>query len=122
MGLEPTRPQWPRDFKSLVSTDSTIQASGKDSAAKIVLFDKLSAFSLFFLDFESLCSWLGRVSCTRIDASGVERFFDQLKDAVDAAQAVNGAILPLFLVVGLKRRSLVVIGLQSLAGGVLVIV
>ena len=28
MGLEPTQPQWPRDFKSLVSTDSTIRAAG----------------------------------------------------------------------------------------------
>ena len=27
VGLEPTQPQWPRDFKSLVSTDSTIRAS-----------------------------------------------------------------------------------------------
>ena len=26
-GLEPAQPQWPRDFKSLVSTDSTIRAS-----------------------------------------------------------------------------------------------
>ena len=26
-GLEPVRPQWPRDFKSLVSTDSTIWAA-----------------------------------------------------------------------------------------------
>ena len=25
-GLEPAQPQWPRDFKSLVSTDSTIRA------------------------------------------------------------------------------------------------
>ena len=38
VGLEPTRPQWPRDFKSLVSTDSTIQASVMNSPAKIVLF------------------------------------------------------------------------------------
>ena len=28
VGLEPTQPQWPRDFKSLVSTDSTIRAAG----------------------------------------------------------------------------------------------
>ena len=28
MGIEPTRPQWPRDFKSLVSTNSTISANG----------------------------------------------------------------------------------------------
>ena len=27
VGLEPTQPQWPRDFKSLVSTDSTIRAA-----------------------------------------------------------------------------------------------
>ena len=26
-GLEPAQPQWPRDFKSLVSTDSTIRAT-----------------------------------------------------------------------------------------------
>ena len=26
-GLEPAQPQWPRDFKSLVSTDSTIRAA-----------------------------------------------------------------------------------------------
>ena len=32
VGLEPTQPQWPRDFKSLVSTDSTIRARGKLSA------------------------------------------------------------------------------------------
>ena len=28
-GLEPAQPQWPRDFKSLVSTDSTIRAAYK---------------------------------------------------------------------------------------------
>jgi hypothetical protein len=27
VGLEPTRPQWPQDFKSCVSTNSTIRAS-----------------------------------------------------------------------------------------------
>ncbi len=26
-GLEPAQPQWPKDFKSFVSTDSTIRAS-----------------------------------------------------------------------------------------------
>ena len=31
-GLEPAQPQWPRDFKSLVSTDSTIRASFSNRA------------------------------------------------------------------------------------------
>ena len=31
-GLEPAQPQWPRDFKSLVSTDSTIRASSMERA------------------------------------------------------------------------------------------
>ena len=31
-GLEPAQPQWPRDFKSLVSTDSTIRASSRERA------------------------------------------------------------------------------------------
>ncbi len=31
-GLEPAQPQWPRDFKSLVSTDSTIRASSRKRA------------------------------------------------------------------------------------------
>ena len=48
MGLEPTRPQWPRDFKSLVSTDSTIQASGMDSGAKILLFIEKIGICRFF--------------------------------------------------------------------------
>ncbi len=48
VGLEPTRPQWPRDFKSLVSTDSTIQAFGSDSAAKILLFIKITGICRFF--------------------------------------------------------------------------
>ena len=36
-GLEPAQPQWPRDFKSLVSTDSTIRAalSVTNAGAKI---------------------------------------------------------------------------------------
>ena len=29
-GLEPPQPQWPRDFKSLVSTDSTIRACNRE--------------------------------------------------------------------------------------------
>ena len=29
-GLEPAQPQWPRDFKSLVSTNSTIRATKSD--------------------------------------------------------------------------------------------
>ena len=33
-GLEPAQPQWPRDFKSLVSTDSTIRASLKKSGKR----------------------------------------------------------------------------------------
>ena len=47
VGLEPTRPQWPRDFKSLVSTDSTIQARGY-CGAKIQLFVKRSIFYHIF--------------------------------------------------------------------------
>ena len=31
-GLEPAQPQWPRDFKSLVSTDSTIRAASRERA------------------------------------------------------------------------------------------
>ena len=34
-GLEPAQPQWPRDFKSLVSTDSTIRACRH---AKVAIF------------------------------------------------------------------------------------
>jgi hypothetical protein len=30
VGLEPTRPQWSQDFKSCVSTDSTIRAKHSD--------------------------------------------------------------------------------------------
>ena len=33
-GLEPAQPQWPRDFKSLVSTDSTIRASFQRKSGK----------------------------------------------------------------------------------------
>ena len=33
-GLEPAQPQWPRDFKSLVSTDSTIRASSTRESGK----------------------------------------------------------------------------------------
>ncbi len=35
-GLEPAQPQWPRDFKSRVSTDSTIRATS--FYAKIVFY------------------------------------------------------------------------------------
>ncbi len=33
-GLEPAQPQWPRDFKSLVSTDSTIRAAFQKKSGK----------------------------------------------------------------------------------------
>ena len=55
VGLEPTRPQWPRDFKSLVSTDSTIQASVMNSAAKVTLFAEKKRLFPFFLSFGGFC-------------------------------------------------------------------
>ena len=56
-GLEPAQPQWPRDFKSLVSTDSTIRASFQRRAenetrtrdpnlGKVMLY-QLSYFRIF---------------------------------------------------------------------------
>ena len=36
-GLEPAQPQWPRDFKSLVSTDSTIRAALKERKTRLEL-------------------------------------------------------------------------------------
>ena len=63
MGIEPTRPQWPQDFKSCVSTSSTTRATllahwrGKNGAedgirtrdpdlGKVVLY-QLSYFRIF---------------------------------------------------------------------------
>ena len=56
-GLEPAQPQWPRDFKSLVSTDSTIRAAFQRRAenetrtrdpnlGKVMLY-QLSYFRIF---------------------------------------------------------------------------
>ena len=50
VGLEPTRPQWPRDFKSLVSTDSTIQACGADFGCKDTTFCEYPCFFLRFFN------------------------------------------------------------------------
>ena len=51
-GLEPAQPQWPRDFKSLVSTDSTIRATygatRDPNLGKVVLY-QLSYFRIMFL-------------------------------------------------------------------------
>ena len=33
-GLEPAQPQWPQDFKSCVSTDSTTRASGAKNGTR----------------------------------------------------------------------------------------
>ena len=55
-GLEPAQPQWPRDFKSLVSTDSTIRATLRaenetrtrdPNLGKVVLY-QLSYFRICF--------------------------------------------------------------------------
>ena len=59
MGLEPTQPQWPRDFKSLVSTDSTIRAAGfvdknapdKFCGAKLIAFFGFCKKKVFFVFF-----------------------------------------------------------------------
>ena len=54
-GLEPAQPQWPRDFKSLVSTDSTIRAACRaenetrtrdPNLGKVMLY-QLSYFRIF---------------------------------------------------------------------------
>ena len=71
VGLEPTRPQWPRDFKSLVSTDSTIQACGLDSRAKIQLFDKMTAFAAYFSFTLSRNSCLVRFNVWQIQQGNV---------------------------------------------------
>ena len=59
VGLEPTQPQWPRDFKSLVSTDSTIRAAGlvgknapdKFCGAKLIAFFGFCKKKMIFDDF-----------------------------------------------------------------------
>ena len=38
-GIEPARPQWPRDFKSLVSTSSTIRAVKENPPLVRGIFD-----------------------------------------------------------------------------------
>ena len=52
-GLEPAQPQWPQDFKSCVSTDSTTRASGakngtrtRDSNLGKVMLYQLSYFRI----------------------------------------------------------------------------
>ena len=51
VGLEPTQPQWPRDFKSLVSTDSTIRAAGFVDI-KCVLTKLRCKDNSIFLDYQ----------------------------------------------------------------------
>ncbi len=120
MGLEPTRPQWPRDFKSLVSTDSTIQAHGYVVQRYNFLIKEVS-FLTFFVP-KSLGSRASPTSLASFLRLSVEGLLDQLKDAVDAAQAIDGAVLALLLIVSLQGRRLVVVSLQALAGCVLVVV
>ena len=67
VGLEPTQPQWPRDFKSLVSTDSTIRAAGyvdknasdKICGAKIIAFFGFCKKKVFFACFSCLGTHFG---------------------------------------------------------------
>ena len=71
-GLEPVRPQWSRDFKSLVSTNSTIWAavSGCKDTTKIVNREKNRRFFVLFVLSVVDYQCVSGIGCTITD----ERF------------------------------------------------
>lgn len=57
-GLEPARPQWPRDFKSLVSTSSTTRADvqKKSLTNERSILERKTGFEPATLTLARLCS------------------------------------------------------------------
>ncbi len=72
-GLEPAQPQWPRDFKSLVSTDSTIRADQRAENETRTRDPNLGKVVLYQLSYFRVTG--AKVGSFMLCSKSYERFF-----------------------------------------------